>query len=96
MENVSFLEALCKSGRSDVLQRTIEERICNLEGPSVLRGLGEGQRAYAAAMMSAMLSGVLMTYVAHGKKETADELYEMLLESMSKIVSYLAEGWASG
>ena len=90
-EHASFLEALFKSGRSDILERAIKEHVLCPDGPAPLRGLDEEQRAYAVAMMSAMLSGALMTYIARGKRETPDELYETLLASMGGILTYLAE-----
>lgn len=82
MKNNRVLEAIVRSHRLDILQ---DSHIRNL--PDLFYFAGE-EREFCIYQLTAIMTSSLQYWVSHGKKESAEELFETIRAS-SSIVSSL-------
>lgn len=84
MKNNRVLEAIVRSHRLDILQ---DSHMKNL--PDLFYFAGE-EREFCIYQLTAIMTSSLQYWVSHGKKESAEELYE-IIRSGSSIVHSLFE-----
>lgn len=76
MEHSDILESIIKSGRHTVLQTSFEK--CHEKiTPSGKYGLNETQLQYLRVTLAAILCSILLVWSRRGKKETAQELFDL-------------------
>ena len=77
MEQHRFLDAVFASGRADILQNAPTENDSLVQELLSGSGLDADAMDYIAPASMGILSGVLLTWVRHGKKETPEQIVDM-------------------
>ena len=80
MSHSDILEAILRSGRSDILQNSMEKMTEEDTHVNFLSNLNETETKYIRAYHAAALCSILFVWASLGKKETAEELYEIYLK----------------
>lgn len=77
LEHHAFLEVIFQSNRADILQRALAENAAFLKAQLPLDSLSELEFDYLSAASMGILSSLLITWVARGKKETPEQLVKV-------------------
>lgn len=85
MKNNRVLDAIVKSHRLDILQ---ESHMKNL--PDLFYFAGE-EREFCIYQLTAIMTSSLQYWVQHGKKESAEELFDIIKASSSTVCSMFAD-----
>lgn len=72
-----FLEAIFVSGRMDILQNALLENAAFLREEFPIEGIEPDTMDYLMSASMSILSGLLLTWMKHGKKETPEQLIEI-------------------
>lgn len=84
----AFLEAIFQSSRADILQSALAENASFLKAQFPPQTFSEAQFDYLASAAMGILSSLLVTWVAHGQKETPEQLIEVF-QGFGKISGFL-------
>lgn len=77
LEQHRFLEAIFVSGRADILQNALLGNAAFLREEFPIEGITPETMDYLISASMSILSGLLLTWVKHGKKETPEQLIEI-------------------
>lgn len=85
-ENYEFLEALYISQRWDILQTSMETHAKNLRAHLTKSFISNQEADYFFSITSGALSGILMTWIRHGKKEDISSMDEKIKDILQFFV----------
>lgn len=88
LDNCAFLDAIFHCNRADILQKSLIMHADLLITEIHLRGISAAELDYLVSASMGILSSILMTWIKHAKKESAEELYSVFLK-FGNIVPYL-------
>ena len=81
LDNYAFLDAIFKCNRADILQQSLTAHSEYLVANFHFDNLSERELDYIVSASMGILSSILMTWIKHGKQESAEQLFMLFCNS---------------
>lgn len=91
MENTAVLEALVEVRRTDILLASLRRSLSRAQGFTSLSD-SAAENDYFVSIVTSVMTGILTTWIEHGKRETPEEVFERVSAAMASAIPLVA-GW---
>lgn len=86
MRNTAVLEALVETHRTDILFASLRRALTQAENIPALSG-SAAENDYFISIVTSVMTGILTTWIEHGKSETFEQVFERVAAGMASAIA---------